>query len=38
MQYFALYFVTTPVNVSGLLVAHQQEAECIMWHWYLFNF
>jgi hypothetical protein len=31
MHYFSLYFVTTPLHISGPFVAHHQEAECIMW-------
>jgi hypothetical protein len=28
---FSLYYVTTPLQVSGSFVAHHQEDECIMW-------
>jgi hypothetical protein len=35
---FSVYYVTTPLHVSGLFVAHHQEAERIMWQWYLFYF
>jgi hypothetical protein len=31
MHYFSLYYVTTPVDVSGPFIAHHQEAEYIMW-------
>jgi hypothetical protein len=28
---FSLYYITTPLHVSGPFVAHHQEAECIVW-------
>jgi hypothetical protein len=37
MHYLPIYFVTTPLQVSGSFVAHHQDAKCMMWQWYLFN-
>jgi hypothetical protein len=28
---FSLHSVTTPLHVSSPFVAHNQEAECVMW-------